>query len=54
MHPDKCGVAQATEDEKEAIEARFKALHTASEAGENSMRIATLNPEPLNRIDPEP
>jgi len=38
MHPDKCGVAQATEDEKEAIEARFKALHTASEVLSDSKR----------------
>ena len=33
MHPDKCGVAQATEEEKEAIEQRFKALQLAFEAG---------------------
>ena len=31
LHPDKCGIAQASEEEKEAIEKRFKDLQTAFE-----------------------
>ena len=31
LHPDKCGIAQASEEEKEKIEKRFKDLQTAYE-----------------------